>query len=161
MVCLAIRGFAEADRKAPLTQPGASGACGVRLPAAKFDKLVERGASRGCDGIQDVAQLAGRALLVNGRLRRRRPGLEGAQPWVGSASRRVAAIWPSWQPLDCSGGSSKCGTSWRVSRFFTATIAVLTPPEAPPISAGVGAGDPEPRLAHSNACLSAEVQSKC
>lgn len=65
MVCLAIRGFAEADRKAPLTQPGQSGARGVRLPAGKFDKLVERGASRGCDGIQHAAQLACRALLVS------------------------------------------------------------------------------------------------
>jgi hypothetical protein len=40
-------------------------------------------------------------------------------------------------------------------------IAVLAPPEAPPISVGVGAGTQRPRLAHSNACLSAEVQSKC
>jgi hypothetical protein len=41
MVCLAICGFAEANRKAPLTQPSESGARGVRLPAGKFDKLVE------------------------------------------------------------------------------------------------------------------------
>ena len=32
---------------------------------------------------------------------------------------------------------------------------------APPISVGVRAGTQRPRLAHSNACLSAEVQSKC
>ena len=65
MVCLAIRGFAEADRKPSLTQPGESGARGVRLPAGKFDKLVERGALRGCDGIQHTAQFACRALLVS------------------------------------------------------------------------------------------------
>ena len=59
-------GFAEADRKAPLAQPGESGARGVRLPAGKFDKLVERGAALGCDGIQHVAQFACRALLVSG-----------------------------------------------------------------------------------------------
>jgi hypothetical protein len=41
MVCLAIRAFAEVDRKAPLTQPSESGARGVWLPAGKFDKLVE------------------------------------------------------------------------------------------------------------------------
>jgi hypothetical protein len=38
---------------------------------------------------------------------------------------------------------------------------VVAPPEAPPISVGVGAGSQHPRLDHSNACLQAEVQSKC
>lgn len=55
MVGLTTVGFAEADRKAPLTQSGESSACRVRLPAGEFDKLVERRAAFGRDGAQHVA----------------------------------------------------------------------------------------------------------
>ncbi len=103
MVCLAIRGFAEVDGKAALTQPGESGARGVRLLAGKFDKLVERGALRGCDGIQHTSLPVGcfwlaaiaaaatepRARSALGRLR----FTTGRRDFFWAAARLLFEMW--------------------------------------------------------------------
>jgi hypothetical protein len=93
----------------------------VRLPAGELDELIPRGAALVGDGIQHVAQLASRTLLVKtGHAIRSRAGFglavfhRGLGPWplkLGHASRRrdqyppqLAVVRPDTPPAVTPGG---------------------------------------------------------